>query len=253
MLRNIQRRRFLPIAAAAPSQSAAQRAVRYGLISAWSLEDLADSFDSNTLTNTNVVTFAPGKLGNAAQFVPANAQFLSRADNAGLSTGNVDSWVCAWMNPTVVNVRQTLASKGGGTISTEEYVLEYFSPTTRFRYYTGDAGGSTLSIANGTTFGAATAGQWHYAIGYHDAVNDIVGISINGGVFDTITTAGRQPPDTTNEFRIGRGTSVNTNYMNGAIDACYFGKSPPGGIAGLITEIRDFLWNNGAGRQYADW
>ena len=70
------------------------------LVSWWELDEASgtrnDAHGSNHLTDGNTVAQVAGKVGNAAQFVAANAESLSIADNANLSVSGVFS-VCAWV------------------------------------------------------------------------------------------------------------------------------------------------------------
>ena len=63
------------------------------LIAYWKLDEASgtrnDSKGANHLTDNNTVTQAVGKVGNAAQFTLANSEYLSIADNADLSAGDI--------------------------------------------------------------------------------------------------------------------------------------------------------------------
>jgi hypothetical protein len=100
-----------------------------------------------------------------------------------------------------------------------------------------------------STFGALSSGTWYFLLGYHDAASNLVAVSVNGGAFDTTSTAGRVPLDRTNPLRISSYDGV-SQMMNGREAYATFGKSPVAGIAAVATEVRDYLYNAGAGRAY---
>ena len=64
------------------------------LISYWKLDEASgnatDSHGTNTLTDTNTVTSVAGKINTARYFTNANTEFFTLADNASLSTGDID-------------------------------------------------------------------------------------------------------------------------------------------------------------------
>ena len=86
-----------------------------------------DSIGSNDLTDNNTVTQAAGKIGNCAQFTAANSEYLSIADNAALSTGDIDFSIVFWVyfdsTPSFADV---IAKWAAGE---QEYVVEFGSNT----------------------------------------------------------------------------------------------------------------------------
>lgn len=76
-----------------------------GLVSWYNLEDTSDDFGSNTLTNTNSVAFATGKIGNAADTDASNT--TKRLTNALLTAGTTSMSVSAW-----VKIRSYGSGKG---------------------------------------------------------------------------------------------------------------------------------------------
>src|SRR5438876_10841799 len=70
-----------------------------GLTVYYALSNTSDATGGGlTLTNHNTVTFSAGKVGNAANFVAASSQYLSRADSAAFQMGTGDFSVAAWVN-----------------------------------------------------------------------------------------------------------------------------------------------------------
>ncbi|MDA2917638.1 hypothetical protein MYX64_12505, partial [Nitrospinae bacterium AH_259_B05_G02_I21] len=67
----------------------------------WKLNEASgtrsDSHGSNDLTDNNTVGQAAGKIGNAADFIRVNSEYLSIADNADVSAGDVDITWALWV------------------------------------------------------------------------------------------------------------------------------------------------------------
>lgn len=235
-------------AVAAGGESAAARATRYGLISAWNLDGLTDSYGSNTLTNNNTATFAAGKLGNAVSVASASSQYLDVADNASLSVGDNDFWGALWVNATTLGADRGLIGKDAA-LANGEWRIDYVNATPRFRFFSYKAG-TVDSIATANTLGAPSTGVWIFLMFVHDKVTGVNAISANGGAFDNSAALTGASYDSTASLQIGRSYSGSPIYWNGLIDAFAYGKSPAGGIAGVQTEIRDYLYNSGTGREY---
>jgi len=181
---------------------------------------------------------------SAAQFTSANLEYLSISDNASLSTGDIDYFVaCNAYLDDKANFR-TFMSKG--TSGDLEYWLGY--DTSNRIVFTVYSGNSVRGTVSANTFGSVPTGIYMNIMAYHDAVNNQVGISINGGTFDTAATTGAAS-DSAGAFEIGRGQGL---YHNGRIDSAVFGKSPSGGISAIKTAIRDSFYNSGLGKQYND-
>lgn len=229
----------------ASGESPAARAARYGVVGAWNLEDVTDSFGANTLTNNGVATFAAGKLSNAVNLVAASSQYLSIVDNPALSTGNVDFWFWLWVNMASKGAGfPFIGGKAGSSAGLAEYNFDFNVATDQFRFVTGGASFVIASAAAGVN-----TGTWYGLMGTHDAVNDLTSISVNGGAWVNTATAGVAPADTATDFTIGARGTVHDRFFNGLVDAMVFGK-PPTPIAALRDEIRDYLLNGSAGRQY---
>lgn len=189
----------------------------------------------------------------AAKFVAASSQYLSVTDNASVSMGDVDCWFAGWMLIDSQSAERTLLGKwaAAGSGATCEYAVRYFqSPSNRFAFTVGNGTPSTAT-ATANTFGAVPSGTWCFVLCYHDSVNNTINISVNGGAFNsTVCTTGIF--DSTAMFALGRPGNYNGDYHDGRLDSVAFGKSPPGGIAGVIAAISTSLYNAGAGKTYAD-
>jgi hypothetical protein len=210
------------------------------------LEDLTDSRGTNTLTNNNTATFETGKIDNAVSLLSASSQYLSVASNSTLQAGNIDFWIACWVNFTTLSGTREIVTKFNVN-SNADYELYYFNTRIRFAVYASNAGTRT---AHADIFGTPTTGVWYFVMVYNDSVNDVVKISINGGAFDSTSTAGFTPFASTGPVAIGTYDAGGGNFLNGKVDEVSFGKNPSGGIASLANEIRDTLYCRGMGQFY---
>ena len=214
-----------------------------GLISYWKLDeasgDRADSFGSNTLTDNNTVTQAAGKLGNAGQFTAANNEFLSIADNASISTGNIDFTICAWVYLDDKTALHAVVVKADDTNDgTMEYSLIYSNTADRFRFIVGD--GVSLLLVDADAFGSPSTATWYFLVASHEAATSTLSIQVNDGTASTAAIGG-DPQDAGSSFRIGAYGGP-FGPMNGRIDSVSFWKR-------LFTAAeKTYLYNNGNGR-----
>lgn len=213
-----------------------------GLISYWSLDEAsgtrADSHGVNDLTDNNTVGSAVGKQSNAADFELANAEYLSRADNADLSTGDIDFYFEAWIKVESTGTNMAVLSKDAGG-STREYGM-YLAGGTVLRFYVFSAAGAFTEIS-ASTFGSLSTGVWYFVEGWHDATNNQLGVAVNGTTNTSAYANGVK--DASASFEIGRNS--NTNHFDGLIDGVGFWKRV------LTSDERTELYNSGNGRDYA--
>lgn len=216
------------------------------LVAYWKLEEASGTrVDAtgrgNDLTDNNTVTQATGIVGNAAQFTAANSEYLSHADNADLSTGNVDFTVAAWvyLDSKPASVMGFVTKGSGGSTTNAEYSLQYLNTSDRFRLVVFD-GGSNAGAAVANNLGSPSTSTWYFVVAWHDSVADTVNIQVNNGTVNSSAyTFGSW--DSTEPLWIGRSSS---GYQNGRIDAVGFWKRV------LTAGERTSLYNGGAGLQY---
>lgn len=230
---------------------------RWGLISYWPLREASGQRNDYTskgyhLTDNNTVTGAAAlfaSLGVSSQFVAANTENLSRVDNADLSTGNVDFAVSAFVQFDALGADRVFLYKGSSTSAVgEEFALRYQNSSGRMRWEVGDSTGVGIVSVNATTFGAISAGVPYHVFAYHDSVNNVNGIVVNG-VATTTSALGRFPTDTAGAFRIGVLNTASSPHDGRVSDVAFF-KSPPGGIAALVAEIPARIYGAGVPRAY---
>lgn len=212
------------------------------LVAHWKLEEVsgsrADSVGANTLTDVNTVTQAVGKQGSCASFTAASLEALTCADNAAVSTGNVDWTFACWFFTGTFASFGCLASKGwtaAGTVNAE-WIL-YVDTSASNKPFFGVCSGTTTGGVQSTV--ACVISTWYYVAVWHDSVNDRIGISVNG----TATTATHAPGinDGTLSFKLGADEVSHGLYWGGRIDEASLWKRVVDSVD-LAT-----LYNAGAG------
>lgn len=213
-------------------------AARWGLVSYWNLEDTADAYGANTLTNFGSVPFVAGKIGNAVSV--SSGKYMTRADDVTLRAGNVDHWIACWAYGTTFNAYNTIVTKRAAIASAAlEYLLRCEGAVASF--YVGNGAGLTAVAGS-----SLTANVWSLLLAWQDVAANTINLRVDNG---SVATATRTitPAAQTDPFYIG-GTSGNEPFT-GLIDSVAFGK-PATPIGALITEIHDTLYNGGAGKSW---
>lgn len=210
------------------------------LVSFWELEEASgtrnDSHGSNHLTDNNTVAQGSGKVGNCADFESGNSEYLSRADNAALSTGDIDFTVQAWVNLESKSATQAIVAKWDAAF---EYVLYYDTAADRFKFAVYNGSVPTVTADN---LGAVSISTWYLIHAWHDSVNNQVGIAVDAGTADTAAAASG-PTDTTDAFTIGQNSG--TQFFDGLIDQVGYRTRVVG------SSDRTSLYNSGSGLSYA--
>lgn len=223
------------------------------LISHWRLNNsLADAHGSYDLTNNNSVGFVDaglirnsGEFLQAASFVNVANSYLSRADNADLSTGDNDFVLAAWVSK--INLTDTLILLQKDDNSTErEYSLVYSSVQSAFRITLYDSDENAVAV-NAVSLGVPTEEAWYFLIAWYDSTAGTLNIQIgdqqtNGLLpLNAVFTGSIVPSDTTSDFNIGGAVSVGWANIQGVS----FWKG------GLLSQSEKLaLYNNGFGLDY---
>lgn len=211
------------------------------LVSWWELNETTgtrnDSHGANHLSSNNSVGYTSGLVGNAANFVAANNQYLSIADNTSLSlTGNMT--ISFWFRYTAAPAAtQYLIAKRTGA-SGRSYSIQILS--TGYLVFTAYADGSTAT--NITTAIVAPTNTWNFVTATHNNGSNItlrinnetpVSATLTGGIYDSLAA-----------FSVG--SIVGASSFSGDIDEL--------GVYTrvLSTDELDWLYNSGAGRSYCD-
>ena len=218
------------------SSAPASSTLNTDLISYWKLDETSgtrvDSEPTGTpqdLTDNGTVTSNTGIISNAGQFTAANNEYLSRADSADLSVGNIDFSLSAWVYMDSKS-EQYIVSK-----HTSSYYVRYDGGSDRFQFV---VQGSAVSANN---FGSPSTATWYLIIAWHDSVNDLIGISVNNGTANTASFSSGAL-DTAHDFNIGTVNNLTSVDWNGRIDEVGFWKKV------LSSTERTELYNAGAGK-----
>lgn len=201
-----------------------------------------DAHGSNDLAEQNTVLYDTGKVNNAANFEIDTAEYLNIADNADLSTGDIDFTWSLWVKLESKPAQSMgIVYKYTSTVD-GEYFIQWQQATDRFRTMTTDGGGNyQYVVAN--NFGAPDLATWYHIVYWHDATANEVGIVVNDGTPNTETyTNGANDSD--DEFRLGARLSDTNENFDGLMDEVGFWKRKL-----TSTEIT-WLYNSGNGRTY---
>jgi hypothetical protein len=228
-----------------PAAGGGGTALNTSLIAYWKLDEASGTRADSEGTGTPQDLTENGTIGNAAAVISNGAvidtsEWLSRADSADLSVGNIDFSIAAWCYITSVSGGQKYFVGKWGGAGAREYLLYYDNGSERFRFIVSDGSSNGEAIAN--NFGVPTINTYYLVIGYHDSVNNVVGISVNAGTPNTTAwTTGSI--DSTTGFAIGALDAATNPSLsqNGRQDETGFWKKVLSGAE--ITA----LYNGGAG------
>jgi hypothetical protein len=218
------------------------------LVAYWQLDEASgnatDSVGSNTLTNNGSVGSATGKVGTARDFgTGVSTKFFRLADNADLSTGDIDFTFAAWVKPSALTKSYAaVLTKGDG--SSLEYQLIYRLSQSAFDWAVKDSANNVRA----TNFGAPSVGTWYHLVCWHDSVNNLIGISVNAGTPNTTSYSGGVT-DTAYTFAIGTLGSYadSSSTWDGLIDEVGFWKRV------LTSQERTDLYNGGSGLAFSSF
>jgi hypothetical protein len=220
-----------------------------GLVSYWPLVEASGSrYDqtgaANTLTNNNAVTqttISSGPGVYASSFASASSQYLSIADNALVSTGDIDYTICCWVNITSTGADRVIMSKWA-TAGSREYYLYYANTGARFALTV--SGDGTASTTVSDAYLTPSTSTWYFVRAWHDATGNTLNIQTNlNTVNSTAHTTGSY--DSTTTLLMGAlGPAAPSLFMNGQICQVGFWKRV------LTAQEHAWLYNNGRGRTY---
>lgn len=220
-----------------------------GMVAAWNLDEESgtrfDSVGSNNLTDNSTVGFvADGKVGNAADFVAANSEYLSIADNSNLSTGDVAFWGSNWVRRQEVSAsNKPVIYKWNHSANQREWFFLVAGSGSSYQGFFGVSHNGTNTALVNTTNGV-TIGDWHHFLYWHDEINNTINVRRDNDAVNSVAhTFGVL--DSNSEFRVGADGQSAGAYWEGEIDKIAFGK-PPGPIADVIDDIHNALYAGGS-------
>jgi hypothetical protein len=175
-----------------------------GIVSYWSLDEASDgsapvtrvdSVGSNNLTDNNTTASAAGVNGNAASFVAASNERLSRD---GESFTAADYTISMWFKPVSVvdgNFHE-LMFLGDGWLSTIILACDLQNGNTRC-FVTDDT-----TYANSSQAGGVSAGVWSHIVVWYDSSDKKIRHQIDGGAINA-SAALAGPRDNATKFTLG--------------------------------------------------
>lgn len=198
---------------------------------------LADAHGSNTLTNNGTTGTTTGKINEAGSF-NGTTQYLSIADNAALSMGDINFSVACWVYLSSTAADQYIVSKYTTTGNQREYAIQYVNATGSFRFLVSSAGTSGV-LVDGP--GSMTTGTWYFVAGGHNATSNDIWISVNAA---TPVTASHSTGvfDGTSEVNIGARPTA-ASLLTGRVDEASIWKRD-------IRSDLSALYNSGSGLAY---
>jgi len=220
-----------------------------GMVAYWDLDEAsgnrADSFGSNTLVDNNTVGSAAFVINNGSDHEASNSEYFTVADNSDLSMGDIDFWFAGWVKLESLSVNALLVwkSKNDSTSTNDrEYSLAVNTSGDMQWLVSNDT--SNGQVTWSTSLSLATK---YFVVVYHDSVNNLVGISIDGAAFQTSAWSGGSF-DSNGSFVMGRQALTGSNKLDGLMDEWQCRKaSPP-----TIDDV-EWMYNSGDGRPYASY
>jgi len=186
------------------------------LVSYWKMNEAsgnaADSFGSNTLTNTGSNTFAAGLFGNAVSIGTSTNKFMGRTDQCGLTaTGSysMSMWVkLASETTTDRELFQLYFSGGSGALYRGLY--EYNGGTRRVRFFRIGSGVNFLDVT-----GNIANNTWRHIVYTYDGTTQKLYVN-NAAPVSSSNTGNTDAGAALTNF----GGGVTNQAVNGLIDEC---------------------------------
>lgn len=216
-----------------------------GLQAYWKLDEASGTrVDSGPngldLTPTNAPGSAAGKVGSAATFVQASAQYLSHADAPALRVNGSWTW-SLWVKLSSVDGNNGLLAKIDQDTFAIEYSLGYVGGAqNNFIGFVDDGSNSELFFSE--TPEPAIVGTWYHILVQFNIATNEIGISVDNSALSLTMWGGTQTAGT-GDLWIGQDT-WNFDYGDAAIDEAGFWNRL------LTTDERTALYNAGDGVTY---
>ena len=195
--------------------------LRVGLVAYWPLNETATSGDVTAedksgngydLTSNNSVLSAPGKIGNARDFVNANSEFLSVASNAEIQFGQRDWTVACWFNASVFT-GQLVTKDADGQRELEFRTSIVGTNAVSVTVYHSGGSGASANIASLST------GVWYFAAVRYVASTNTGTLRVNATTRTITVPAGQTVNTGTAQFQVGaRHFVAARDFFTGQID-----------------------------------
>lgn len=206
----------------------------------------ADLVGTYALTDNATVTAVIGKVNSAAVFTSGNSEYLSGVQDASVQPSDHNFMIAGWFYLVGTGASQAFVSKWDNTLtSLREYWLGWTGAGAPGFIFQVEKGILSDAEVYASTFGPPTAATWYFIAAYFNAAGQSIGISVNGGPFNTaaIATSNINTSSAT-EFRLG-GRASGDNFLDGRIDEVYIAHRVP-----TQQEVTD-LYNASLANTYA--
>lgn len=219
------------------------------LVAYWDMEEVSgsrvDEVAGLSLTDNNTVASTTGKVGSlCADFTAANSEYLSVADNATLSMGDIDMTIACWVNLKSKAADSYIIQKYNPTANQREYGLAYSQSNDRFLWATTRDGlGASLVSVLANNFGSPSISTWYFLIAEYNATSNLITISVNNGTANTAAQSAG-PFNGTAAFTIGATQGGTSGYADALIDEVGIWKRL------LTSGEKAALYNSGSGLAY---
>lgn len=227
----------------------ARQLVRLTLPNPYDLTDLTSQ--GNRLKNHRSVTASEGKVGGAAQFATAQAQYLSVQDRPSLSFGDASFSIALWVyfDSLPLYVQQGILAKASDEKHVE-YALYVENTPPNIRFLISNNGSITAveSDYHRVESLPILEKRWYFIVATYDASSDRMFLYLNNVASDGRAQLSGGPYDGTSDLEIGRELFTTRDprrqYLDGRIDEVGLWKKV------LSDRERADLYNDGRGNTY---
>ena len=230
-------------------------ALRADAVAYWKMDEASETRvdatgNGNDLTPMNTPSGTTGKVGNGVGLTATSTQYLKRADNADLSTGQTDFTFTFWVkfnSLPVLGERQDIIIKRFEVYEpVEEITLEYEIYIATF-----DPGGTLFSYSSSDPVKSldlpsspeAQVDTWYFVeVAFDWGTPPTASMRINNGSPNTYSEPDYVGADNAGDFNIGYDSFYARGAVDGIVDEVGFWKRL------LTTDERSYLYNSGNGK-----
>lgn len=189
----------------------------------------------------------PASLGTARVYSTSSMRHSS-GDSAFDKT-NSDFTIACWVRPNAWGPNgfgSMFYSKWNPNLAGDtEYAMDYQGSNTARRFRFQVSAGASGSGAHNATWGTnASLNTWYLVVGWHDSVNDVVGISVDAGTAVTTAHSTGVYNATHTALVLGYLYDPNESNSNSIAQAAFWDKV-------LTSQERSDLYNGGSGVAYS--
>jgi len=218
------------------------------LVAYWNLDETSGTrFDSEPtgtpqdLTDNNTVGYTNGIIGNAANFIASNSEYLSRSSAEDIEGGQRDWSVSLWVNDSGIGSIGCIINHGASRSAPDvDYYINfsgaYSARVVQFRVVrNSDVSAVTIQT------GIVPTNAFIHLVALYSTVSNTTTLYTNGVIAGSLAVTGGAKDNTTETFRVGY-TALSDNPFTGFIDEMGFWSKT------LTQDEITELYNSGAGK-----